>query len=195
MHPPLPSLLTSHLSLLTSYSFPSLCYFLYLASPLTLSEVRSMLPAGLTADLASYADQQALRSIHPEATTVARILAGRCSCDLVRPRLADAKDDERHLRERYRRLGITRPAVIAALERHRRGSGLRPPKEGWPVTLSKFVAEHARNAGPTLYLLGFEPNDSGARHNPAATPTVCSLSEVRLHPDRWLVEGKPIIVA
>ncbi len=171
-----------------------MCYFLYLASPLTLSEIRSMLPAGLTAQLASSDYQQTLKRIHPDARTVARILTGGCSCDFVRPRLSEGRDDERHLRERYRGLGIRRPAMITALERHRRGSGLRPPKEGWPVTLSKFVVEHARNAGPTLYLLGFEPGDAGVPKNPAATPAACSLGEVRLRPDRWLVEGKLIIV-
>lgn len=153
-----------------------------------------MLPPGLTADLASLLDQQALKSIHPDAQTVARILAGRCSCDLVRPRLAEERADERHLRERYRRLGITRPAMIAALERHRRGAGSRAPTEGWPVALAEFVAEHARNAGPTLYLLGFDPSDSGGPRNSAVTPTECSVSEVRVEPDRWLVEGQPVIV-
>lgn len=153
-----------------------------------------MLPAGLTADLASYNDQQALKAIHPQAMTVARILSGRCSCDLVRTRLPDAKDDERHLRERYRRLNVPRSAMIAALERHRRGSGSRPPKEGWPAGVARFVVEHARNAGPTLYLLRFEPGGSGVREDPAATTTTCSPAEVRLHPERWLVEGTPIIV-
>jgi hypothetical protein len=171
-----------------------LCYFLYLASPLTLSEVRSMLPPGLTADLAPFSDQQALKSVHPDAQTVARILAGRCSCSLVRQRLADERADERHLRERYRHLGITRTAMIAALERHRRGSSPRPPREGWPVALSKFVVEHARNAGPTLYLLHFEAADSGILPRSVAAPSECSPSHVRGEPDRWLAEGKPILV-
>lgn len=154
-----------------------------------------MLPKGLTGDLASAVDQQALKRIHPDAQTVARILAGRCSCDLVRIRLADPHEDEQHLRVRYRRLGIARPPTIAALERHRRGAGLRPPREGWPVVLSRFVAEHARNAGPTLYLLGFEPGDSGILTAPPPAPTACALSQVRGHPDRWLVEGEPTIVS
>ncbi len=171
-----------------------MCYFLYLATPLTLSEVRSMLPAGLTADLASYNDQQALKAIHPQAMTVARILAGRCSCDLIRPRLPDTKEDERHLRERYRSLGISRQDTVAALERHRRGSGLRTPKEGWPAAVAKFVVEHARNAGPTLYLLRFEPGGPGVRKDPAATAITRSPAEVRLQPETWLVEGTPIIV-
>jgi len=153
-----------------------------------------MLPTGLTADLASYNDQQALKAIHPQAMTVARILAGRCSCDLIRPRLPDAKDDERHLRERYRRLNVPRSAMIAALERHRRASVGRLPDEGWPGELSKFVVEHARNAGPTLYLLRFEPGGPGVRKDPAATAITRSPAEVRLQPETWLVEGRPIIV-
>ena len=171
-----------------------MCYFLLLASPLTLSEVRSMLPPGLTADLAPFLDQQALKSVHPDAQTVARILAGRCSCDLVHQRLADPRADERHLRERYHQLGITRTAMIAAFERHRRGSASRAPRDGWPVALSKFVAEHARNAGPTLYLLRFEPGDTGILPNSVPTPSECSPSQVQVRPDSWLAEGKPILV-
>ena len=133
-----------------------MCYFLYLASPLTLSEVRSMLPNGLTADLASFPDQQTLKALHPPAQTVARILAGRCSCDLVRTRLPEPRDDERHLRERCRKLGVARSVVIPALERHRQGWA-PPPPYGWPEAISRFVAEHARNAGTCLYHLQFSP--------------------------------------
>jgi len=167
-----------------------MCYFLYLASPLTLSEVRSMLPRGLTADLASSADHQALKSFHPPALTVARILVGRCSCDLVRTRLSDATEDERHLRERYRRLNVPRSAVIAALERHRRVGVVPGAQKDWPAELSRFVAEHGRNAGPTLYLLRFAPDEDGAREHPTAGPT----SQVRLHPEHWLIEGKPVVL-
>jgi hypothetical protein len=129
-----------------------MCYFLYIASPLTLTEVRSMLPPGASADLASYPDQQQLKALHPAAKTVARILIGGCSCDLVRPRLSEAREDERHLRERYRALGLSRTTIIHSLERHR---GQRPPltltgRRSWPETLAGFVAEHARNAGPSL---------------------------------------------
>jgi hypothetical protein len=84
--------------------------------------------------------------------------------------------------------------MIAALDRHRRGPRPRAPEEGWPVALSKFVAEHARNAGSTLYLLRFEPDDSRPLRNPAQTTTAVFLSEVRLRPEGWLVEGKPTVV-
>jgi hypothetical protein len=170
-----------------------MCYFLYLASPLTLSEVRSMLPQGLTADLADSAHQQTFKAIHPAAQTVARILAGRCSCDLVRLRLTDSRADERHLRERYRRLGISRQAAVAALERHRRGGRPRTPDGGWGSALSKFVAEHARNAGTTLYYLGFSPD-------PAALPPLGGTNQVTVPlvtatPEGWLREGAPTLVS
>lgn len=172
-----------------------MCYFLYLASPLTLSEVRSMLPPGVTADLASYPDQQTFKSIHPAAQTVAIVLAGRCSCDLVRQRLPEPREDERHLRERYRGLNLSRTAIIGSLERHRRRARMPAPDGGWQKAFAAFVIEHARNAGPTLYLLGFESGDSGTRKAPAATTAVRTVNEVRMQPEEWLVEGTPTIVA
>jgi hypothetical protein len=169
-----------------------MCYFLYLASPLTLSEVRSMLPPGLTADLAASPDQHLLKSIHPDAQTVARILAGRCSCDLVRARLGSARDDERHLRERYRRLGVSRDGMIAALERHRQVGRHRAPAEGWREALSSFIAEHARNAGPTLYHLAFSHDASVLGKLDPVRRVAVSL--VRATPEAWLVEGVPTLV-
>jgi len=165
-----------------------MCYFLYLASPLTLSEVRSMLPQGLTADLASPADHQTLRSLHPRIVTVARILAGRCSCDLVRPRLADPRADERHLRERYRKQGLAREAVITALERHRLREGMQFDSS-IGERLRSFVAEHARNAGPSLYYLHFS---APTPMSPAAIRYL-SVREV-LEVDGWLEEGVPTVV-
>jgi len=163
-----------------------MCYFLYLASPLTLSEVRSMLPNGLTADLAPPADHQALRSLHPGTVTVARILAGRCSCDLVRPRLADSRADEHHLRERYRKQGLAREAVITALERHRHGEG-RHFDSSISERLRNFVREHARNAGPSLCYLHFS---APTPMSPAAIRYV-SVREVV---EGWLLEAIPTVV-
>lgn len=151
-----------------------------------------MLPAGLTADLASPTDQRTLKSIHPGAQTVAVILAGRCSCDLIRSRLASTRDDERHLRDRYRRLGVPRARVIAALERHRRGASREPPPEGWPDAFAAFVAEHARNAGPSLYHLHF-----AAEATPLPTPGPprrVTAPLVTATPSGWLAEGQPTIV-
>jgi hypothetical protein len=172
-----------------------MCYFLYIASPLTLTEVRSMLPAGAKAELASYSDQQGLKSLHPSAQTVARILVGRCSCDLVRDRLRNTREDERHLRQRYRAIRLSRTHVIELLSRHRvdysRADAANPSQ--WPEALAGFVAEHARNAGPTLYLLhfGFEgPKVSVSR--PAFNRL--HAGQVRLTPREWLVEGMPTLV-
>ena len=52
-----------------------MCYFLYVASPLTLSEVRSMLPAGLAADALPVSEQQHLKDIHYDAAIGARQVA------------------------------------------------------------------------------------------------------------------------
>lgn len=152
-----------------------------------------MLPRGLAADLASFSDQQALKSLHPEAQTVARILAGRCSCDLVRPRLADTREDERHLRARYRQGGVTRDATVKALDRHRREIGLRVPPEGWPKALTQFVAEHARNAGPSLYYLHFSLKAEPLTVPPPARPI--SLALVTAAPGSWLAEDSPTMVS
>lgn len=170
-----------------------MCYFLYLATPLTLSEVRSMLPSGISADLAAFPDQQKLKAIHPPAQTVARILVGRCSCDLVRPRLADPREDERHLRERYRKLGVTRSLVIQALERHRQGHGPTLPADSLPEAMSRFVAEHARNAGACLYHLQFSP-EVGQLPRPGQARRV-TVAQVTTDPDCWLREGEPTLVS
>jgi hypothetical protein len=169
-----------------------LCYFLYIASPLTLSEVRSMLPPGAAADLAGPQDQQVLKSIHPDAQTVARLQVGHCSCDFVRSRHQESREDERHLRERYRRLEASRDLIIPALERHRRGAGVRAPAEGWPRALARFVAEHGRNAGPTLYHLHFSPGQPGLGSIGAVREV--SVARVTAEPEQWLLEGSPALV-
>ncbi len=152
-----------------------------------------MLPAGLTADLASYPDQQALKSIHPQATTVARILAGRCSCDLVRPRLPDFREDERYLRERCRKLGVTRSLVIRGLERHRQGSGPNLSADSWPEAMSRFVTEHARNAGTCLYHQQFSP-EAGPLSSLGEVRRV-TVAQVTADPNGWLLEGAPTFVS
>jgi hypothetical protein len=169
-----------------------MCYFLYLASPLTLSEVRSMLPTRLRADLATSQTSRLLKSIDPTAQTVIRILAGHCSCDLIRPRLADEREDERHLRERYRRLKVSRPVTIAALERHRRGAAPLPAAESTPRAVAAFVAEHARNAGTSLYYLHFAAEEGSI--SPVDTPQRTTVTQVAATPNSWLVEGVPTFV-
>lgn len=169
-----------------------MCFFLYAASPLTLSEVRSMLPAGFTADLAGAAEQAALRALHPAARTGVRLLLGACSCDLVLAR-SGSRGDERELRRRYFAAGLSRTEVIAALESHRRGGGPFDSPVAARAALAGFVAEHARNAGPTLYLLRFGRDPLDRR--PPKEPLV------RLRPDElagaadgWLAEERPVLV-
>jgi hypothetical protein len=151
-----------------------------------------MLPAGLTADPLPSNELARFRSHLPAAQTAARLRVGACSCDLVRARLADPREDERHLRARYRALGLSRDRIIRELERHRGSSpGAREPAGGWRAALAAFVAEHARNAGPTLFRLRFDPGPEGPAGVPPLTRTV---SEIRADPERWLAEGPPILV-
>jgi hypothetical protein len=152
-----------------------------------------MLPAGLVAQPADRADHFRLLQLHPSARTVVQLVVGACSCDLVRPRHPDPREDERQHRDRSRRAGGARGPLIAGLERHRRGAQVPPPPGGWPRALAAFVAEHARNAGETLYLLQFSLSGesptvalTAARHLGAA--------EVVARPDDWLAEHAPVIV-
>jgi hypothetical protein len=155
-----------------------------------------MLPAGLMADLAPAAQRAALQRIHPPARTVAQLLVGACSCDLVRPRLDNPIEDERELRARYQGWKLPRSEIIRELERHRRGPLPRPqPSKGWSEALADFVVEHARNAGATLYLLEFGPHLRRARRETtAAAPLRRSVQDVRQGTGPWLVEGKPVLV-
>jgi hypothetical protein len=154
-----------------------------------------MLPPGLTADLAPAAQRTALQRIHPPARTIAQLLVGACSCDLVRPRLDSPIDDERELRARYQRWRLPRSEIIRELERHRRGPLPRPrPSRGWAETLTEFVVEHARNAGSTLYLLDFGPHLPRPRRETAEPPLSRSVEEVRRGAGSWLVEGTPVLV-
>jgi hypothetical protein len=168
-----------------------MCFLLFAASPLTLSELRSMLPPGFSADLASRADQAILRSLLPAARTGVRLLVGACSCDLVLARSA-SREDERELRRRFFAAGMSREQVIAALERHRKGGGCFATPADARAALAGLVAEHARNAGPTLYLLRFGagPLDQRLPGDPVRIP----LRDVRANVDGWLREDQPVIV-
>ncbi|TFG46438.1 MAG: hypothetical protein E4H41_02265 [Gemmatimonadales bacterium] len=170
-----------------------MCFFLYVASPLTLSEVRSMLPAGLTADLLPPAEQGELRALHPDAQTIARVLLGGCSCGLVTERKTPASEDEARLRVRYRELGYSRDQVVRALSVHRRALELRAQPAGhWPKAFAGFVAEHARNAGPTLYYLQF--GHDGLQHVAGGAPRPILTADVRAFPGVWLPEDAPTLV-
>ncbi len=150
-----------------------------------------MLPPGIAADVLSTVELTRLRAMLPAAQTAAHLRVGPCSCDLVRPRQVDSRDDERHLRQRYAKLGLPRDRIIRELERHRHNPAPAQPSVGWRTALSEFVAEHARNAGPTLYHFDFQPGGRGAGDARALTRTV---AEVRADPDGWLEEGRPVLV-
>ena len=168
-----------------------MCYFLTMASPLTLSEVRSMLPAGLAAQPVGAGETAAFRRLLPSAQTVATLLSGGCSCDLVRVRHPDPREDERHLRTRYSRIKLPRDQIIRELERHRRFPERSEPPAGWPSAVVAFAAEHARNAGPTLYLLRFRPGDAPPSPGRVVTRT---LAEMRAAAGTWLEEDRPVMV-
>ena len=152
-----------------------------------------MLPPGLVAQPADRADHHALRGVHPAAQTVVRLVVGACACDLVRKRHADPREDERDHRDRWRRAGGPREALITAIERHRRGATVPAPSGGWPRALAAFVAEHARNAGETLYLLRFagEPAAPAPGDRPIRS---LRASEVIARPDGWLEVHAPVLV-
>jgi len=148
-----------------------------------------MLPPGFAADVAPPPEQRAFRPFLRSAQTVATLRIGGCACAL---QLRGNGEDERHLRRRWAALGLTRERIIAALERHRRD---RPPVEDpetWRQALAGFVSEHARNAGPTAFLLGFgdQPPPSSAAPGLRAVPAAA----VRHSPHGWLPEGSPVVV-
>lgn len=151
-----------------------------------------MLPPGLSADLVDPRESAALLRLLPAARTAARLLAGACSCDLYLGRDPAGRSEEAELRRRYRALGVDRDARIRALERHRRtGSVHRAPGE-WAPLVTAFAAEHARNAGPTLY---YREVSAGGLGTIAAAPVTRLLDEVLAEPASWLAEGRPVIVA
>ena len=174
-----------------------MCYVLYVASPLTLSEVRSMLPAGMSAHaLAPDDDRRLRRSLRP-ARTVVSVLVGPCSCDLVLPRDPAGHGEEATLRARYAAARLSRSDIIRAIDAHRAlaDPDLIESPDWWRRALAAFVAEHARNAGPTVYWLQFLPGDANtAPPDPPATSRTVTVGEVLAAPDEWLIEGAPIRV-
>lgn len=174
-----------------------MCYVLYVASPLTLSEVRSMLPAGMSAHALAPDDDRRLRRSFRPARTVVSILVGPCSCDLVLPRDPTGHTEEAALRARYAAARLARTAIIRAIDAHR---ALADPDiieqpEWWRRALAAFVAEHARNAGPTIYWLQFLPGGAGTPPpDPPATARTVTVADVLAAPGEWLAEGAPIRV-
>ncbi|MDQ3136057.1 MAG: hypothetical protein M3Q93_00525 [Gemmatimonadota bacterium] len=156
-----------------------------------------MLPPGLSAQPADSADHHDLHALHPSGRTTVRLVVGACSCDLVRDRHPDPRQDERRHRDRFRRAGAPRAALIDALERHRRGAEVRPPAGGWPRALAAFVAEHARNAGDTLYVVRFTTHATlqHTDHRPDQQVRRVSAADVVAFPARWLEERVRVIVS
>ena len=60
-----------------------------------------------------------------------------------------------------------------------------------PGDIAAFAAEHARNAGPTLYHLRFGTGSSLPSAGEADTVTR-TVTEMRSTPDRWLTEGSVV---
>ena len=166
-----------------------MCYALYLASPLTLSEVRSMLPTGFGADLVDPASQRLLKKRHLDAQTGAVLLRGRCSCALVEEGAADGVW-EAELRKRYRAAKSTRDDIIRGLERHRALAELRAAKG--TETFTTFVLEHVKNAGPSMFYLRFGV-DPFLPLTAVPAPTV--VERVASLDAGWLREGEAVVVA
>lgn len=173
-----------------------MCHFVYIASPLTLSEVRSMLPADLVAELLTTPDRQALLALHYDAQDAMRILHGRCSCDLIKQRLQDPAADEVVHRQRYRHLGYDRSRIIRYLEEHRRAAQDRRPRaEGyWGKAFNIFVAEHARNAGATLYYRHFSQDGLSGDPGLKADMKRLPVDQVKGPVSDWLPENVPLLV-
>ncbi len=168
-----------------------MCYQLVLVSTLTLSEVRSMLPAGTHADAMGPGTQAPWRALLAGSQTAVVLRAGHCACGLLQPRFRASHTDEAHLRERYRALRVPRAQVVRALERHRRSTAALTRAE--PDALVRLVTEHARNAGASAWLLGFSPHDEPPPL-PATTVTVRRVPDLVADPDGWLVEGHVTLV-
>lgn len=152
-----------------------------------------MLPEGVSADLLSPALQRFFLEHLPRARTAVRLRSGGCACDLAGRRLGSTEENERALRTRYRREGADRGQMIRALEAHRRRPVLQLLEIPLTEVFAGFVAEHARNAGPALFLLDFSADPDrqpawpgGAVRLPAAA--------VRRAPDSWLSEDVPVLV-
>jgi hypothetical protein len=170
------------------------CFRLYLASPLTLSEIRSMLSEGIYADLLNPSLQRFFQDQLHRMKTAVLLRHGGCSCDLAGRRNPDTDADERALRTRYRAMRVPRLQVIEALERHR----IRPriPVTGpghWAAELASFVGEHARNAGAALFYLDFTPENERMPEWAGAVREL-RAAEVLQHPGSWLPETTPVVV-
>jgi hypothetical protein len=170
-----------------------MCHFLYLASPLTLSEVRSMLPAGLAADPLSPLDTRRFQPHLPGQQSVSRLLVGACSCDLILDRDPDHHREESDLRRRYRAMGLNRDAIIHAIDRHRQGTHPGRSARAWQERVEAFVAVHARNAGDTLFYREFSAGGLLGQ-GLDRQPHLSGLRATRGTQFDWLPENEPVVV-
>lgn len=169
-----------------------MCFHLHLATPLTLSEVRSMLPEGVTAHAAAAGEQRLLLEHLPRAQTIVELRRGACGCDFFVQRDPANRTDETVLRERGIRTGVPRARLAEVIAAHRRPEKRAQPLAHWQQALADFVAEHARNAGPSVYHRSFTP---GAR--PTRTPEeaeTVTVSHVRAEPAEWLKPDRVTLV-
>ena len=153
-----------------------------------------MLPEGVVADLVAPAIQRQWSERFPGARVVVTLRQGQCACGLAGQRHEDNAEDERRLRARYRKAGVDRQRMISALERHRRA----PPQRrstGGTLLLAGFVAEHARNAGPSLYFLDFSAESERMPPWPDSVPSPITATQVRAQPGSWLPEQTPVLVS
>lgn len=152
-----------------------------------------MLPAGVAAHAAPYGEQMLLRERLPGAQTVVELRRGACGCDFVIQRDPVNRTDETHIRERGIRAGIPRPRLAAMLENHRLPERRVQPLAHWQDALAQFVAEHARNAGPSLYHRTFTPGPR-QRSAPDDEPATVTVTQVRNAPGEWLKDDRLTLV-
>ena len=152
-----------------------------------------MLPEGVVANLVSPALQRQWTARFPAARVVVTLRQGRCACGLAGQRHEDNQEEERRLRARYRKAGLGRAQVIAALDRHRHAPTHRATNRS-VTALSELVAEHARNAGPSLYFLDFSAELERMPLWPAPAPEPITAAQVRANPGTWLPEQTPVLV-
>ena len=83
--------------------------------------------------------------------------------------------------------------VIEALARHRRRAPGGPGPESWGAAIAAFVAEHARNAGPTLFFRHVS-HDGLTAQPPRARTVQITVPDVLADPMGWLPENQPTVV-
>lgn len=171
-----------------------MCYHLYLATPLTLSEVRSMLPMGVAAHLLPAPFREPMLDLLPAARDVLLLSSGGCACDLTGRRLHDTAEDERRLRKMYRERKADRGSVIEAFVAHRRRAAVRGAEPPGPAVLAGFIAEHARNAGRSLFYLHFTAEPEQPPDLARATSAWTTVAAVRAAPTEWLQDETVTIV-